>query len=258
MQERDHHHDDEDRRAPHDTVEGDPYGENGARSVLSTAKGRDAYRQIEAGIHSGRYAGGERLKEVELAAELGMSRTPIREAIRQLEQDGIVEVIPNRGATVREWSPAEVEDAYALRAVLEGFCASRAAVRMDAMALAHLDELHSEFERQVAREPVDVDAVIRLNAVFHRAIVLGSGSARAAKVLPQATEVPQGMRRAFWESSPRSRELTLVYHREIVDSIRARDAVRAEAVMRSHIFAVKDFFIEHQRSVRIQRLVHGD
>lgn len=225
--------------------------------LISSAKAKEAYRRIQQGIQSGRYGAGTRLKEVELAAELDMSRTPVREAIRQLERDGVVEVIPNRGATVRAWSADDVEDAYALRAVLEGFCASRAAVRMDAMAVAHLAELEQEFERQLRAEEIDVPTLIRLNAAFHRAIVAGSGNSRAAEVLPHATEVSRSIKQAFWESA-RAREITLVYHREIVEAIRAHDAVRAEAVMRSHIFAIKDFFTEQQRSARIQRLLTDD
>ena len=228
-----------------------------APELISSAKGKEAYRRIQEGIQSGRYPAGMRLKEVELAAELEMSRTPVREAIRQLERDGVVEVIPNRGATVRAWSPDDIEDAYALRAVLEGFCASRAAVRMDSTAVAHLAELEQEFERQLRAEDIDVATLIRLNAAFHRAIVAGSGNGRVAEVLPHATEVSRNMKQAFWESA-RAREITLVYHREIVEAIRAHDAVRAEAVMRSHVFAIKDFFTEHQRSARIQRLLQDD
>lgn len=234
-----------------------PDGGDSAASAkeLSSAKGKEAYRALQQGIQAGRYPAGSRLKEVDLASELGMSRTPIREAIRQLERDGVVEIIPNRGAAVREWTPDDVEDAYALRAVLEGFCASRAAVRMDTMAIAHLAELHAEFERQVRRSEPDAETLDRLDTAFHHAIVVGSGNARAAEVLPQATEVSRDIKLSFW-LSPRAREITLVYYREIVESIRARDAVRAEAVMRSHVFAVKDFFTEYHRSARIQRLLH--
>jgi DNA-binding GntR family transcriptional regulator len=224
--------------------------------LLSSAKGREAYFALQAGIQTGRYPPGTRLKEVDLAAELGMSRTPIREAIRQLERDGAVEVVPNRGATVREWSADDVDDAYELRAVLEGFCASRAAVRMDEVSCIHLVELHAEFERQLALEPPPIETLIRLNAAFHRAIVEGSGNVRAGQILPNATEVSRDLKHAFW-GSQRAREITLVYHREIVSAIRAHDAVRAEAVMRSHVFAVKDFYSEYQRSERIQRLLHA-
>lgn len=239
-------------------TDGSPEGDGETSpELISSAKGKEAYHRIQEGIQSGRYPAGTRLKEVELAGELAMSRTPVREAIRQLERDGVVEVVPNRGATVRAWSPDDIEDAYALRAVLEGFCASRAAVRMDAMAVANLAGLEQEFERQLRAQELDVPTLIRLNAAFHRAIVAGSGNGRAAEVLPQATEVSRSMKHAFWESA-RAREITLVYHREIVEAIRAHDAVRAEAVMRSHVFAIKDFFTERQRSARIQHLLRDD
>jgi DNA-binding FadR family transcriptional regulator len=67
---------------------------------------------------------------------------------------------------------------------------------------------------------------------------------------------PQAMKQAFWKSS-RAREFAVVYHREILESLRAHDAVRADAVMRSHVFAVKDFFTEHQRHERLRNLVEG-
>ena len=234
-----------------------PAADGDADARLSTAKGREAYEILHEDIEGGRYPPGARLKEVELAAQLGMSRTPIREALRRLERDGLVEVTPNRGAAVRGWADEDIEDAYALRAMLEGFSASRAAVRMDSAAIAQLADLNAELERRAREDVEDVEPLIRLNAAFHRAIIEGSQNHRIADVLPEATGPPRAMMEAFWASA-RAREMAVVYHREIVEALRARDAVRAEAVMRSHVFAVKDFFTEHQRAARIQRLVEGE
>jgi DNA-binding GntR family transcriptional regulator len=220
---------------------------------LSSAKCEEAYRILQQGIEEGRYPPGTRLKEVDLAVELEMSRTPIREAIRQLERDGMLAVLPNRGAVVRERTPEEVEDTYALRAVHEGFCASRAAVRMDAAAIAQLVDLHAELELRI-RDGSDVDTLIRLNAAFHEAILEGSRISRAAEVLQRATIVPIAMKRAFWQAQ-RARDATIVHHGEIVEAIRAHDAVRSEAAMRSHIFGVKDFFTGQQRAAGIQQLL---
>ncbi|WP_256438543.1 GntR family transcriptional regulator [Pseudonocardia sp. H11422] len=219
-----------------------------APSAVTSVKGKEAYQALHRGIQTGHYPAGMRLLEVKLADELGMSRTPVREAIRQLARDGIVEIVPNRGATVRGWTPAEVEEAYALRAVLEGFCASRAATRMDRAAVARLTELHAEFEHELGMEQPDVEALIRLNDQFHRAIVAGSGNAKAMEVVPHAAEVSRSIKRAFW-SSHRIRQTALVYHREIVQAIRAGDPIRAEAVARSHVFSVKDFLFDYQRDV---------
>jgi DNA-binding GntR family transcriptional regulator len=220
------------------------------------AKVQDVYRALQRGIQEGRYAGGTRLKEMDLAAELGVSRTPIREAIRLLERDGVVEVIPNRGAAVRSWSVEDVEDVYALRAIIEGFCASLAATRMEPSGISHLVEINDELSRRIRSGETDVEALIRLNAAFHHAIVEGSGSHRVTDVLQQTTEIPPPLKRLFWESS-RSREVADVYHHEIMQAIRAHDAVRAEAVMRSHVFAIKDFYVEQQRAMHIQRIVSG-
>lgn len=220
---------------------------------LSSAKCQEAYRILQRGIEEGRYPAGTRLKEVDLADELAMSRTPIREAIRQLERDGMLAVLPNRGAVVRERTPEEIEDTYALRAVHEGFCASRAAVRMDAAAIARLVDLQAELELRI-RAGSDADTLIQLNSAFHEAILVGSRISRASEVLQRATIVPIAMKRAFWKAS-RAREATIVHHAEIVEAIRAHDAVRGEAAMRSHIFGVKDFFTGQQRAAGIQRLL---
>lgn len=226
----------------------DDLTEVGAPPAVTSVKGREAYQALHLGIQTGHYPPGMRLLEVKLAEELGMSRTPVREAIRQLARDGVVEIVANRGATVRGWTPAEVEEAYALRAVLEGFCASRAATRMDRTAVARLAEIHGEFEHELGVEQPDVETLIRLNDQFHQAMVAGSGNAKAMEVVPHAAEVSRSIKRAFW-SSHRIRQTALVYHREIVEAIRAGDPIRAEAVARSHVFSVKDFLFDYQRDV---------
>jgi DNA-binding GntR family transcriptional regulator len=211
-----------------------------------SAKAEEAYRALQAWIHEGRYAPGERLKEVEIAEQLGVSRTPVRQAFVQLQRDGAVAIVPNRGAIVRQLTAEELDDIYGLRAVLEGFCASRAATRMDAMAISELRDIHAEFERYAIDPETPPDVLIRLNAMFHDAIVAGSGSARAATVLDTVANVAMPLKLAFW-SEPRVREIAIVYHYEIVEAIRTADPVRAEAVMRSHVYAVKDDMVAQHR-----------
>jgi DNA-binding GntR family transcriptional regulator len=224
--------------------------------ALATAKGREAYEALSLAIREGEHAPGARLKEVELAEQLGMSRTPIREAFRQLERDGVVTIVPNRGAIVRELTAEEIEDVYALRAVLEGFCAARAATRMDAGGIAHLDELTDELERRCAADGDESAALIRINAAFHAAITEASGNGRVADVLGHVAEVPHHLRREAWASDA-VQVATIVYHRDIVEAIRARDAVRAEAIMRSHMYSVKDLMTEQLRAAGIRNLLAG-
>lgn len=223
---------------------GSSNGSGGPASV----KAEEAYQALHRGIQTGHYPAGMRLLEVKLAEELGMSRTPVREAIRQLARDGIVEMFANRGARVRGWTPDEVEEAYALRAVLEGFCASRAAMRMGAVGINKLAELHEEMEAELSCSSPDVDRLIELNSSFHRSIVVGSGNSRAIDIVPQSASVSRNIQLSFW-STERVRQTALAYHRELLESIRARDPLRAEAVARSHVFSVKDFIFDYQRDV---------
>lgn len=227
--------------------------DGGGSGGRPSAKAQEAYALLQRAIEDGVYPAGSRLKEVEVAQELGMSRTPVREAIRQLERDGMVTVAPNRGAVVREATPEAIEDTYALRAVLEGFCASRAAVRMEPMAIAHLGEIEAALEQQI-REGDDVAPRIQLNAAFHEAIVEGAGNPKIIEVLQRTTAVPFSMKRAFWESSSAC-DATIVYHREILEAILAHDPMRAEAAMRTHVFGVRGFFLGQQQAAQIQALL---
>jgi DNA-binding GntR family transcriptional regulator len=219
---------------------------------LPTAKSEEAYRLLRAAILSGEHPPGTRLKEIEVGQQLGMSRTPIREAFRQLHLDSLVSLVPRSGAVVRGWTAADVEEVFALRAVLEGFCASRAAVLMSAPAVVELAELHEELEQRSFVRDVDAEELTRLNSLFHRKIVEGSGNRRIEALLDKITGLPVPWRQSFWDR-PRQREAAAIYHREIVEAIRTHDAVRADAVMRSHIYAAKDYFAEAQRSADLQR-----
>jgi DNA-binding GntR family transcriptional regulator len=212
------------------------------------ASGHRAYVALRDLILEGEYAPGQRLKEVEVAHRLGTSRTPVREAVLQLELEGLVHVTPRRGAMVRELTDADVHEMFTLRAVLEGFCAGEAAARMDEQAIDELEERNGHFERCLARRRPGAPAatLVRLNAAFHEAVMAGSGNTRVPAVVDKLTAVPAAWKAGFW-SSARQREAAIVYHREIVDAIRARDPMRADAVMKSHVYAAKDYFTDRLR-----------
>ena len=241
----------------------DPLFEEDGRDLDASVspKALDAYLALHRGIRSGDYPPGSRLKEVDLAAHLRMSRTPVREAIRQLERDGVVTVQPNRGAIVRELTEREIDDTYSLRAVLEGYAASRAAIRMEPAALSRLEAIQAELDSHVRADGTadtdgDVEVLINLNQAFHQTILAGSQNSRMAEILQKATEVPLHMKQMYWRAG-RARAGALVHHREVIEALRAHDPLRADAVMRTHIYAVKDFFIKQYRAVGLRRLVGG-
>lgn len=206
--------------------------------------GHRVYAALRVLILKSEYAPGQRLKEVEVAHRLGTSRTPVREAFLQLELEGLVQMTPHRGAIVRELTERDVHEMFNLRAVLEGFCASEAATRMDEQAVDELDECNAHFERSMAGAPAET--LVRLNTSFHESVMAGSGNTRVPVVVDKLTAVPSAWKAGFW-SSIRQREAAVVYHREIIDAIRARDPLRADAVMKSHIYAAKDYFTHRLR-----------
>ena len=204
-----------------------------------------AYAALRAGILDGRYGPGARLGEIEVAAELGLSRTPVREALRRLGSEGLVENLPNRGARVRSWSADDLDESYEVRAVLEGLGARRAAARV---TREQLDQLAGLADQMVGvdpslghRPPGDFGELAALNAEFHALIVSasGSGSARGdargrrpdAAGAPHLPAVHAGGAGAQPRAPPRDRRRTAGRRRQlggVGDALaRARRAVRA-------------------------------
>jgi DNA-binding GntR family transcriptional regulator len=112
-----------------------------------TRQGRDAYARLVADIRAGTLRPGDRLTETDLADRLGISRTPVREAIRQLESDGLVTHIPRVGAVVRRLDYAEITELYEMRAVLEGTAARFAARAASDVELAELGAINAEMRQ---------------------------------------------------------------------------------------------------------------
>lgn len=202
------------------------------RTVTSTERALAAVREL---ILHGQFAAGARLGEVELAERLGVSRTPVREALTRLAAEGLVELVPNRGARVASWSVAELEGVFDLRSALEprltGYAAPRA--RPDDVAL--LDELAAQMIAVGLPGPnQDLDALVPLNRRFHGRLVTIADQPALATALAGAIHAPIQLRNfhAYDEASLRR---SLAHHVEIVAAIRAGDPTWARAVMTAHI-----------------------
>jgi DNA-binding GntR family transcriptional regulator len=138
-----------------------------------------AYELLKHRVVGGAYAPGEQLKEEHLARELGISRTPVRVALKRLVDDGLATADPNRGVRVAEWNDADIQETFELRALLEGHVAELAARRGGVALAAHLDELNEQMARAIeASGPALPERLQLLNAQFHRAILEASGSPR--------------------------------------------------------------------------------
>lgn len=215
-----------------------------------TQAGDRAYGTLRSGILDGRYPPGDRLGEFEIAAEIGLSRTPVREALRRLGAEGLVELLPNRGARVRTWTVEDLEQTYELRAVLEGLGARRAATRITADQLAELDRLAGEMvgcDPTLGHRPAgEFDDLAALNARFHAVIVAASGSDQLAATLAGLVRMPLVMR-TYRRYTPAALARSHAHHHELVDALRAGDGVWAESVMRSHVLAARTVLLESHR-----------
>jgi DNA-binding GntR family transcriptional regulator len=194
----------------------------------STVRVRD---QLQHAILEGVLQPGERLRAEALAQRFGTSRTPVREALLQLEAQGLVEVEPNRGAVVRSFDRDDLRDLYEVRALLEPKAAALAAQRISDEAIEQLDQLCS------------ADDLIVANEAFHRIILEAARSPRLTEAMRAASGIPRSFRSVFWHDE-RQRAESLMCHRRLVAAFKARDAQLAEAVMRMHILGAIAFLEE--------------
>lgn len=194
-----------------------------------------AYDEVRRQIISGERAGGDWLREGDLATELGVSRTPIREALQRLTAEGLARHEQNRGVRVERWTSTDLEEIFSLRSILEPWGSARAATSGLA-ELDRLDALAHEMDRCAARERPDISEMTRLNNDFHRLVLEAAGHARLVQLLTAMVNVPL-VWRTFSHYSPEALRRSLAHHHELVDALRAQDPHWAESVMRSHVRA---------------------
>ena len=208
----------------------------GSTKVGVTATDR-AYKLIRDAIAAGAYTFGEALPEEELASLAGVSRTPVREALRRLDAEGLVELAPNRGARVAGWSKHDVDEIFGLRVQLEGYSARLAALRASEDQLAGLTEIALMMEREVAGvKPDRLERITDLNNRFHNGVLAAGGNRRLASVVGAVVQRSL-VERTFRQYAPGELTRSCAHHREIIDALEAHDPDWAESVMRAHIYA---------------------
>jgi DNA-binding GntR family transcriptional regulator len=208
---------------------------------MSTTSSERAYHLIRGQILAGRYAGGERLKEEAVARDLALSRTPVRDAIRRLQAEGLVLVTPNAGARVASWTEGELAEITEMRARLESLAAGLAAAKIGAEGIAELSRLTDAMEQAIERpEGPDLDGVSARNLAFHRAIAAAAENGRLSSMVESLHSVPVVIRKFALFDTERL-ALSVSHHREIISALRARDADWAGALMRAHILAARGY-----------------
>lgn len=188
-------------------------------------------------IYSGDIAPGERLNEAALALRMGISRGPIREAIRLLTGLGLVTAVPNRGVFVRQISVREMLEIYELRALIFGFAAERACEHLDDAHRQEMDRLLGKMD--AACEAGDGTAYYELNLSLHALILQLSGNERAHQAYDDHVKELHLFRRSFF-NAPGNMRRSNAEHRAICEAIAKGDARRARTLAERHVLSGRD------------------
>lgn len=197
-----------------------------------------AYAELRGRLLKGVWSGGTPLREAELGTELGMSRTPVREALRRLAAEGLVDYHPNRGMTTPVHVLSDWEEIFDLRALLEPHAVWLAAKRIQPEEIQTLEELCSRMEEHATAGRSNWEEVSTLNAVFHERLLQASGSRRLALLVGSLGHALT-IYRSYLQFSEMEMQRSMAHHREIVSALRAGDQRWAASAMRAHILAGK-------------------
>ncbi|MBS6280352.1 MAG: GntR family transcriptional regulator [Lachnospiraceae bacterium] len=198
------------------------------------------FQRLREDILSGVYQENDELREVSIGEELGVSRTPVREALRQLELEGLVTIVPNKGAYVKGITKKDVHDIYKIRSLLEGLCAKWATEHITDQQIEELEEivLLSEFHLKKQGQG-KAKQVSDLDGKFHKVLYEASNSRILEHVLSDFHKYVK-MARTMSVGEKERAEKSIDEHRAILEAIRKKDANLAEQLANQHIMNVME------------------
>ena len=195
------------------------------------------FQEIREDILKGKFKENEELREATLGKELGVSRTPVREALRQLELEGLVHIIPNKGAYVTGITEKDVHDIYMTRSMLEGLCARWAAEHISEEQIQEMEEVLLLTEYHLDRG--NAEQLAELDGKFHEGLYDASQSRILRHILSDFHKYVQVARKRSVKKEDRAKK-SLEEHREILNALRTGDADRAEELAHIHILNVME------------------
>lgn len=184
---------------------------------------------IRDAILKGNMKPGERVSEPDLAERFGISRTPIREAFRQLESEGYLQVIPRKGAVVASLSERDIEEFYAIKIILEGFAARMAAENLTPKDIERLESINERLQ-QIAAEG-DVKNFFRVHNEFHEVFIKAAGNEKLYEMITQLVMRFKRLRLASL-SQPGRMEISVEEHRNMIQAFKNHDGDRADSLVR--------------------------
>lgn len=190
------------------------------------------FQTLRRAILTGELKPGERLMEIHLASKLGVSRTPIREAIHKLEQEGLVTILPRRGAMVSEISERGLKDVLEVRRDLDSFCAELASERITEEDKVRLKEAYEAFNSAVLTK--DATIMAKADVAFHDIIIGATGNERLVVMINNLAE--QIFRYRFeYIKDESKRDNIMKEHKNLMDAIISGDSIAAREASRTHI-----------------------
>lgn len=202
------------------------------------------YEAIKQRILEGTYQADEYVRELSIAKELEVSRTPVREALRELISEGWLEAIPHQGARVSTWTERDAKEIFEIRFHLEPLAIHKAATQVDDATLDALKQLTTRMEKLAEQHDDSARAELALlNHEFHRELIAASRSQRLIMVLDSIVR-PSTVHRNFQYYHHTDLQRSMRHHREMLDAIEAGNALWAENVMRAHLLAGRDLYTQ--------------
>ncbi|MCX7712010.1 MAG: GntR family transcriptional regulator [Clostridia bacterium] len=205
------------------------------------------FNTLREAIIVGELKPGERLMEVQLAEKMGVSRTPVREAIRMLELEGLVNMLPRKGAHVAELSVKDIMDVLEVRASLDGLATALAANRITEEEIKSLKHVQNQFANYVEKE--NLQGSIKKDVEFHEIIYRSSRNDKLIQIVNNLREQVQRFRVIYLKDYVSPKEL-IKEHAEIVDAITSKNASSALAAAEKHIRNQENAIIKSLKTLR--------
>ena len=207
-----------------------------------TTANKLAFEKIRNAIFAGKFPPGHQLKEQELAEQLQVSRTPIRQAIRSLADQGLVEIRANRRSYVTDINEVQFEELFDLLSFIESYSAGLAAANIPDEAIAELKKLNAGMEATIETE--DNDRFLELNADFHRIIHEYSGSEKVDELLSRIIQFPHNLYLKFGQIPDWHNAKSVIEHQQIIEALETRDRNFTSTRMKAHTESVRIAFRE--------------
>ncbi|MCP8970093.1 GntR family transcriptional regulator [Ectobacillus ponti] len=212
----------------------------------------DLYEAIKNAIITGTFEPGKRLTEEMLASEFHVSRTPIREALKQLEHDGLVTAL-KKGVSVRSFTREDIQQIYNLRALLESYAASQAAVYRSVDDIASMRAANLRYKEALQKESSldlhTIHEVMKINQLFHEAVITASQNEHLRFHISKVVMLPLMFHSFYWYDLGQI-QASLQAHETMVTAIERQDAERAKIVMQEHVYQARDHVLDHLEEIQ--------